>query len=190
MCYGSAKDVARETGQRQEAQGRPAGEGFCRCAGRLRYLLVSTPREVDQFVRRIPAGRFVDPREPRQKMAAKYVAAAACPVSAGIFLRIVGEAAWEQIQKDKDTSDVTPFWRVVAPGSSLEQRLSCGRAVRKEDATAGGDRGVLMQKLAGSFYVLMLYDVAEEINLSALSAMIRGEPRAASPASGIPLQTT
>ncbi len=33
-----------------------------------------------------------------------------------------------------------------------------------------------MQKLAGSFYVLMLYDVAEEINLTALSAMIQGGP--------------
>ena len=33
-----------------------------------------------------------------------------------------------------------------------------------------------MQKLAGSFYVLMLYDVAEEINLAALSEKIQGGP--------------
>jgi hypothetical protein len=101
-------------------------------------ILVSTPREVDQFVRRIPAGRFVDPRELRQKMAAKYSAAAACPVSTGILLRIVGEAAWEEIQKGKDASEVTPFWRVVAPGSSLEQRLSCGPSfVRKMQQREG-----------------------------------------------------
>jgi hypothetical protein len=91
-------------------------------------ILVSTPREVEQFIRRIPAGRFVDPKELREKMAAKYSVAAACPVSTGIFLRIVGEAAWEEIQQGKDASAVTPFWRVVAPGSSLEQKLSCGPA--------------------------------------------------------------
>ena len=96
------------------------------------HLLVSTPREVDTFIRRIPAGRFVDPRQLREKLASKYSADAACPVSTGIFLRIVGEAAWEEIQRGKDASQVTPFWRVVAPGSPLEQRLSCGRAfVRK-----------------------------------------------------------
>lgn len=39
-----------------------------------------------------------------------------------------------------------------------------------------------MQKLAGSFYVLVLYDVAEEINLAALSAMIRGGPPRREPA--------
>src|SRR6267154_567746 len=72
-------------------------------------LLVSTPREVDTFIRRIPAGRFVDPRQLREKLAAKYSADAACPVSTGIFLRIVGEAAWDEIQRGKDTSQVTPF---------------------------------------------------------------------------------
>lgn len=101
-------------------------------------ILVSTPREVDQFIRRIPSGRFVDPRELREQMAAKHSVMAACPVSTGIFLRIVGEAAWEQIQEGKDASKVTPFWRVVAPGSSLELKLSCGAAfVRKMQRREG-----------------------------------------------------
>ena len=33
-----------------------------------------------------------------------------------------------------------------------------------------------MQTLAGSFYVMVLYDVAEEIDLVKLSAMIQGSP--------------
>jgi hypothetical protein len=101
-------------------------------------LLVSTPREVERFIRRIPPGRFVDPKELRGKLAAKHSADAACPVSTGIFLRIVAEAAWEEIQHGKDPSSVAPFWRVVAPGSALEQRLSCGSAfVRKMQRQEG-----------------------------------------------------
>lgn len=103
-------------------------------------ILVSTPREVDQFIRRIPPGQFLDPRELREQMAAKYSVVAACPVSTGIFLRIVGEAAWEQIQDGRDASAVTPFWRVVAPGSSLELKLSCGaafvRRMRRQEGIA------------------------------------------------------
>jgi hypothetical protein len=101
-------------------------------------LLISTPREVDRFIRRIPAGRFIDPRDLRGKLAAKHSADAACPVSTGIFLRIVGEAAWEEIQQGKDASGVTPFWRAVPRGSKLEQRLSCGPGfVRKMQRQEG-----------------------------------------------------
>jgi len=95
-------------------------------------VLVSTPREVAAFVRRIPAGRFVAPEQVRRRLAAKHNANAACPLATGIFLRIVAEAAWEQIQQGQDASEVTPFWRVIPPRSPLAKKLTCGEAfVRK-----------------------------------------------------------
>lgn len=93
-------------------------------------VLVSTPKEVDRFIRKIPEGTFVSPEELRKKLAARHGADAACPLATGIFLRIAAEAAWEQMQTDDN--DVTPFWRVVPRGSSLARKLACGeKFVRK-----------------------------------------------------------
>ena len=95
-------------------------------------VLVSTPHEVDAFIKKIPEGRFVTAEELRRKMAAKHGADAACPLLTGILLRIVSEAAWERIKDGKDPSEVTPFWRVVKRGSPLSKKLACGETfVRK-----------------------------------------------------------
>ena len=95
-------------------------------------VLVSTPREVDAFIKRIPAGRFVAPHEVRRRLAAKHGADTACPLATGIFLRIASEAAWERIERGQDPSDVTPFWRVVPPKSPLAKKLTCGPAFVKK----------------------------------------------------------
>lgn len=95
-------------------------------------MLVSTPREVDAFLRKIPEGQFVAPEEIRRKLAAKHGADATCPVSTGIFLRIASEAAWEEIQQGRGPEDVTPFWRAVPAGSPLASKLACGEAFLKK----------------------------------------------------------
>lgn len=95
-------------------------------------MLVSTPREVDAAIRRIPEGQALAPADLRLKLAGKHHAETTCPMSLGIFLRIVAEAAWEEIQEGKDPGEVTPFWRVIEPGSPLAGKLTCGAAfVRK-----------------------------------------------------------
>jgi hypothetical protein len=45
-----------------------------------------------------------------------------CPVTAGIFLRIVAEANFEKLQQGKSLEDITPFWRVVEPNSTLSKK--------------------------------------------------------------------
>jgi hypothetical protein len=89
-------------------------------------MLVSTPREVDSFIKGIPEGQFLSVEELRRKLAARHGADGTCPLSTGIFLRITSEAAWEEIQKGRDPSKVTPFWRAVPPGSPLAKKLACG----------------------------------------------------------------
>lgn len=91
-------------------------------------LLISSPREVQSLVKRIPEGRALTPAEVRARLAKRHHADAACPVSTGIFLRIVAEAAWEEMEAGKDPSEVPPFWRVVEPGSPLSKKLTCGTA--------------------------------------------------------------
>lgn len=48
------------------------------------------------------------------------------PLTTGIFLRIVAEAAWEQLQAGKSRSEVAPFWRVIDPDSKAARKLPCG----------------------------------------------------------------
>jgi len=86
-------------------------------------MLVSTPREVQAFVNQIPPGRAVTPAEMRTQLAAAHGAVGACPISTGIFLRIVAEAAWDDLQAGREP--VTPFWRVVDPASPLAKKLAC-----------------------------------------------------------------
>ena len=49
-----------------------------------------------------------------------------CPVTTGIFLRIVSEASFEELNEGKDIQKVTLFWRIVNPKSKLAEKLECG----------------------------------------------------------------
>ncbi len=57
----------------------------------------------------------------RQFLAKVHHADATCPVTTGIFLRIVAEAAYEEYLEGKQ--DITPFWRVIEPDSILAKKL-------------------------------------------------------------------
>lgn len=89
-------------------------------------MLVSTPESVDAYIRNIPQGKTVEVKKMRADLAKAAGADHTCPVSTGIFLRIVSEAAYEDLQQGKDEADVTPFWRVVEPDSDLAKKLACG----------------------------------------------------------------
>jgi hypothetical protein len=89
-------------------------------------MLISTPVEIAQHLRRIPKGKTKTVLQLRQELAKKHKADGTCPLTTGIFLRIASEAALEQIGAGAAPDDVTPFWRVVEPGSKLAKKLSCG----------------------------------------------------------------
>lgn len=89
-------------------------------------LFIGTPMLVKEFIDTIPYGRSIDPAEMRKRFARAYQADAMCPVSTGIFLRIVAEAAWDEIQQGKKIDQVTPFWRIIDVHSPLAKKLACG----------------------------------------------------------------
>lgn len=103
-------------------------------------MLVSTPLEVQAHIERIGEGASLTPAQLRDRLAKKHGANGTCPISTGIFLRIVAEAAWEQIQAGKDPGEVAPFWRVVEPGSPLAKKLTCGdefvKRMRRQEGIA------------------------------------------------------
>lgn len=89
-------------------------------------MLVASPALFDEFIRTLAPGHVMTVRELRDKLAARHRAEQTCPVSTGIFLRIVAEAAWEQHQAGTPLTSITLFWRVIDPASELAAKLACG----------------------------------------------------------------
>jgi hypothetical protein len=89
-------------------------------------MLIATPQIIENYVRQIPAGKDVPLLTMRKDLAAEYGADYTCPVTSGIFLRIVGEAAVEQHEAGKPLKSTTPFWRVVNAKSPLNKKFSFG----------------------------------------------------------------
>lgn len=86
-------------------------------------MLISSPHEVDGFIRKIPAGSTLSAAEMRMALAKRHNADATCPVSTGIFLRIVAEAALEERNSGKNLKEITPFWRIAIEATSTLAKL-------------------------------------------------------------------
>ena len=59
-------------------------------------MYISSPEEVNEFVKGITKGEFMTPKDMRAALAKAGGAEHTCPVSTGIFLRIASEAAYEE----------------------------------------------------------------------------------------------
>ena len=87
-------------------------------------LLISSPLEIHQYIQnQIPAGSTLSPVQLRANLAQLHKADATCPVSTGIFLRIVAENACDELEQGQSIHQVCPFWRVVAPDSTTAKKL-------------------------------------------------------------------
>ena len=89
-------------------------------------MLIVSPPIIDKYIKSIPYGEFVEPVKMRKNLAKKYKADQTCPVTTGIFLRIISEASFEEYKRYKDIEKITPFWRAVYPSSKLASKLICG----------------------------------------------------------------
>lgn len=106
-------------------------------------MLVPSPREVDACIRKVPRGSVTTPSEIRAFLAAKYLVAATCPLTTGIFIHIAAEAADEDERAGK--KKITPYWRVVKDDGSLNPKLPGGVERQMERLRAEGH-----QVLSGS----------------------------------------
>jgi hypothetical protein len=99
-------------------------------------MLVATPSLVDNYMKQVPKGHFVDMKTLRKDLASDFHADNSCPLSTAIFIRIAAEAAFEQYKLGKNLSEITPFWRVIAPRSKMAARLTFGEDFLKEQLKA------------------------------------------------------
>jgi len=89
-----------------------------------RKVLVPTPLLVDGLVRKVPKGKLITVRQIREKLARQFKAEATCPLTTGIFLRIISEVAEEDLENGK--KQVTPYWRVVKDDGGLNPKFPGG----------------------------------------------------------------
>ncbi len=91
-------------------------------------MLIPTPEIVDSYIRNIPKGTHTSLQQMRKDLAAEHNAEYTCPITAGIFLRIAAEAAWEELEAGKPLAKVTPFWRMIDKRSPAYKKLTFGTA--------------------------------------------------------------
>jgi hypothetical protein len=89
-------------------------------------MLIATPLIVRDFIGAVAPGTVTTMVEMRQELASRHRADMTCPLTAGIFTRIVTEAALDEMRAGKDVSMITPFWRLIDPKSPLAKKISCG----------------------------------------------------------------
>lgn len=86
-------------------------------------LFVGTPQILQTYIRKIPVGETRTMQRLRRDIARANRCAAMCPVSTSIFLRILAEAAWDELHAGKGVHEITPFWRVIEPGCAIAKKL-------------------------------------------------------------------
>jgi hypothetical protein len=90
-------------------------------------MLIATPKIIDKYIQEIGVGKRIDTKTLRKDLALAHNADYTCPVTTGIFLRIVAEANYEKLQQGKHVKEITPFWRAIEPNSVLAKKLTFGQ---------------------------------------------------------------
>jgi len=87
-------------------------------------VVVPAPKEVDEIMRKVPAGKVTTINEIRAKLAQEHGATIGCPMTTGIFAWIAANAANEVAEEGK--RDVTPYWRTLKSGGQLNGKYPGG----------------------------------------------------------------
>ncbi|MBX3102985.1 MAG: MGMT family protein [Bacteroidetes bacterium] len=85
-------------------------------------LLISEPLALQAVIREVPEGKVLTLGSLRTRLARDMDADYTCPMTTGIFLRILAEAADEEARTD------VPWWRVVRDNGQLIDKLPGGTA--------------------------------------------------------------
>ena len=60
-------------------------------------MLIANPRIIDEYINQLPKSYTVDVKTMRKDLALTHQAEVTCPVTTGVFLRIVAEVSYEKI---------------------------------------------------------------------------------------------
>jgi hypothetical protein len=87
-------------------------------------VLIPTPLLVDELVQKIRKGKLVTVAQLRERLAMEFGADSTCPMTMGIFLMIVAQAAEEDLLAGK--KQIAPYWRIIKSDGGLNPKLPGG----------------------------------------------------------------
>ena len=92
-------------------------------------LVIPAPIEVDQLMKKVPKNKLTTINQIRSALAKKHNATIGCPLTIGIFAWISAHAAEEP--KQQGATDITPYWRTLKNGGSLNEKYPGGVEAQK-----------------------------------------------------------
>ncbi|MCP4245912.1 MAG: hypothetical protein GY778_02580 [bacterium] len=107
-------------------------------------MIIPRPLDVDAVMRKVRKGKLLTQSQLRDELAALSEADSACPMTTGIFIRMVAEAAEEDRRAGKKR--ITPYWRTIRDNGDLNEKFP-GQAkaqaakLRKEGFTIAPGKG-------------------------------------------------
>lgn len=99
-------------------------------------MAIAHPLDLDALIRRVKKGSVVTQTQLRARLARKYRADHTCPLTTGIFIRIIAEVAEEDRRAGK--KQLTPYWRVVRDDGSLLEKVPGGPTAQARRLRAEG----------------------------------------------------
>jgi hypothetical protein len=87
-------------------------------------MLIPTPRLIEEYLKHTAPGRLVDIKQMHTDLAAEYGADYTCPLTSGIFLRILAEYTNEERAAGKPFKSLAPVWRIIHPKLPVWQKLT------------------------------------------------------------------
>jgi alkylated DNA nucleotide flippase Atl1 len=115
-------------------------------------VVIPAPIEVNEMMRKVPAGKLATINEIRAALAKKHNATIGCPMTTGIFAWIAAHAAEER--KQQGEKDITPYWRTLKTGGVLNEKYPGGTEAQKRLLEQEGH--TVVQK--GKKYVVLNYE--------------------------------
>ncbi len=84
-------------------------------------MLIPRPLDVDAVMRKVRKGKLITASRIRDEVASQSKADSACPMTTGMFIRIVAEAAEEDRRAEKKR--ITPYWRTIKDNGDLNEKF-------------------------------------------------------------------
>lgn len=101
-------------------------------------MLIARPLDVDALIRKIPLGKVATTSLLAEKLKRKTKADFTCPLTLGMFCRIVAEASAEQMLQGKKR--VAPYWRVIKSDGTLNEKYPGGINNQKKMLSSEGHK--------------------------------------------------
>ena len=80
-------------------------------------MYISTPKEINEIIVEIPKGKLITTKQIVERLTSKHKVDFTCPLTTGIFISILANAAKEEMDSGK--KKIVPFWRVIKPNGEI-----------------------------------------------------------------------